>query len=164
MADKSPTPIQSQRSLIGPATQRTFQGSSIPSTCLRRKSPTKKSTPFTGVERRKQSKQSGKKLVKPATDAVNWLKRQGWIDDPTKVDDFVQDVVLGMMNRTGRCPELAIQHRLPAGHGKHVGATVCVTGLAFGGEREDRAETPWKEQREAIAAEEKMISARCGAA
>jgi hypothetical protein len=40
-------------------------------------------------------------LEKPARDAVNWLKRQGWIDDPAKIDDYVQDVVLGMLNRTG---------------------------------------------------------------
>ena len=46
-----------------------------------------------------------KELVKPARDAVNWLKHQGWIDDPIKIDDFVQDVVMGMMNRTGAVPD-----------------------------------------------------------
>ncbi len=43
-------------------------------------------------------------LVKPARDAVNWLRHRGWIDDPAKVDDFVQQVVMGMMNRTGSVP------------------------------------------------------------
>lgn len=45
-----------------------------------------------------------KELVKPVRDAVGSLQRQGWIDDPTKIDDFVQDVVLGMMNRTAAVP------------------------------------------------------------
>ena len=40
-------------------------------------------------------------LEKPARDAVSWLRKKGWIDDPTRMDDFVQDVVMGMMNRTG---------------------------------------------------------------
>ena len=40
-------------------------------------------------------------LEKPARDMVGWLKRQGWIDDSAKVDDYVQMVVMGMMNRTG---------------------------------------------------------------
>ncbi len=40
-------------------------------------------------------------VMKPARDAVNWLKRKGWIDDPAKVDDYVQAVALGMLARTG---------------------------------------------------------------
>jgi hypothetical protein len=40
-------------------------------------------------------------LEKPAKDAVSWLKRHGGIDDSTKVGDYVQDVVLGMLARTG---------------------------------------------------------------
>ena len=44
-------------------------------------------------------------LEKPARDAVSWLRRQGWVNDPTRVDDFVQDVVIGMMNRTGAVPD-----------------------------------------------------------
>jgi hypothetical protein len=43
-------------------------------------------------------------LLEPARDAVNWLRTKGWIDDPTKIDDYVQDVVLGMLNRTGSVP------------------------------------------------------------
>ncbi len=44
-------------------------------------------------------------LEKPARDAVGWLRKQGWIDDPSKIDDFVQDVVMGMLNRTGACKD-----------------------------------------------------------
>jgi hypothetical protein len=40
-------------------------------------------------------------LVKPARDAVNWLKRKGWDIDPAKLDDYVQQVVMGMLARTG---------------------------------------------------------------
>ena len=43
-------------------------------------------------------------LMKPARDAVNWLRQKGWIDDPTKVDDYVQAVAVGMLNRTGSVP------------------------------------------------------------
>ena len=43
-------------------------------------------------------------LEEPARDAVGWLRKRGWIDDPSKVDDFVQDVILGMMNRTAAVP------------------------------------------------------------
>jgi DNA-directed RNA polymerase specialized sigma24 family protein len=42
-----------------------------------------------------------RELMKPARDAVNWLKRKGWIDDPARADDYVQAVVVGMLNRTG---------------------------------------------------------------
>jgi hypothetical protein len=45
-----------------------------------------------------------RELVKPARDAVNWLRKQGWIDDPSKIDDFVQDVVMAMMGRSGSVP------------------------------------------------------------
>ena len=45
-----------------------------------------------------------KELLKPAKDAVNWLRQKGWIDDPAKVDDFVQAVAVGMLNRTGAVP------------------------------------------------------------
>jgi hypothetical protein len=45
-----------------------------------------------------------KELLKPAKDAVNWLKQKGWIDDPAKVDDYAQAVAVGMMNRTGAIP------------------------------------------------------------
>ena len=44
-------------------------------------------------------------LEKPARDAVTWLQKKGWIDDASKIDDYVQDVVMGMMNRTGAIPE-----------------------------------------------------------
>ena len=101
VAEECPTAIQSQRKLAG---RMKCRGSSIPSTCLRRKSPTKKSMPSTGAGQPKRSKPCGKELEKPARDAVNWLKRQGWIDDPAKVDDYVQDVVIGMLNRTGAVP------------------------------------------------------------
>jgi hypothetical protein len=43
-------------------------------------------------------------LLEPARDAVNWLRSKGWIDDPAKIDDYVQDVVLGMLARTGAVP------------------------------------------------------------
>ena len=43
-------------------------------------------------------------LMRPARDAVNWLKGKGWINDPAKVDDYVQDVVMGMLGRTGAIP------------------------------------------------------------
>jgi hypothetical protein len=46
-----------------------------------------------------------RELMKPARDAVGWLRNQGWIDDSSKVDDFIQDVVLGMLNRTGACQD-----------------------------------------------------------
>lgn len=42
-----------------------------------------------------------RELMKPARDAVTWLKRQGWINDAAKIDDYTQDVVMGMMARTG---------------------------------------------------------------
>ena len=42
-------------------------------------------------------------LMKPARDAVNWLRSKGWID-PTKIDDYIQDVVMGMLGRTGAVP------------------------------------------------------------
>jgi hypothetical protein len=42
-------------------------------------------------------------MLKPARDAVGWLRKQGWIDDSTRIDDLVQEVVMGMMNRTGAC-------------------------------------------------------------
>ena len=40
-------------------------------------------------------------LEKPARDAVGWLRKRGWIDDPARMDDYVQQVVMGMLNRTG---------------------------------------------------------------
>ncbi len=45
-----------------------------------------------------------KELVKPARDAVNWLRVKGWDIDPAKMDDFVQQVVMGMLARTGSVP------------------------------------------------------------
>ncbi|MGA2620870.1 MAG: hypothetical protein ABSF26_24880 [Thermoguttaceae bacterium] len=42
-----------------------------------------------------------RELVAPARDAVNWLKRNGWDIDPAKMDDCVQQVVVGMLARTG---------------------------------------------------------------
>lgn len=42
--------------------------------------------------------------MKPARDAVKWLKGKGWISDPGRIDDYVQDVVLGMLARTGAVP------------------------------------------------------------
>ena len=82
---------------------------------------------------------SRQELMKPARDAVNWLKRKGWIIDPAKMDDYVQQVVMGMMGRTGSVQNWRCQCRIPAGHGEHVGSTVCVTGLAVGDERTNRA-------------------------
>ena len=43
-------------------------------------------------------------LVKPARDAMNWLKRKGWDIDPARLDDYVQQVVMGMLARTGSVP------------------------------------------------------------
>jgi hypothetical protein len=43
-------------------------------------------------------------LEKPAKDAVNWLNRNGWNIDPARMDDYVQQVVIGMLNRTGAVP------------------------------------------------------------
>jgi hypothetical protein len=43
-------------------------------------------------------------LVKPARDALGWLKHRGWDMDPARMDDFVQQIVMGMMNRTGSVP------------------------------------------------------------
>ncbi len=43
-------------------------------------------------------------LMKPARDAVNWLKSKGWGIDPARTDDYVQQVVMGMLNRTGSIP------------------------------------------------------------
>ena len=45
-----------------------------------------------------------KELVKPAKDAVNWLRVKGWNIDPARMDDYVQDVVIGMLARTGSVP------------------------------------------------------------
>ena len=45
-----------------------------------------------------------RELVKPARDAVNWLKRKGWDIDPGRMDDYVQQVVMGMLARTGSVP------------------------------------------------------------
>ena len=45
-----------------------------------------------------------KELLKPAKDAVNWLRQKGWIDDPAKMDDYAQAVAVGMLNRTGAIP------------------------------------------------------------
>jgi hypothetical protein len=42
-----------------------------------------------------------RELVAPARDAVNWLRRKGWDMDPARMDDFVQQVVIGMLARTG---------------------------------------------------------------
>ena len=42
-----------------------------------------------------------KEMVKPARDAVNWLNRNGWNIDPAKMDDYVQQIVIGMLARTG---------------------------------------------------------------
>ena len=42
-----------------------------------------------------------RELVQPARDAVGWLRQKGWINDPAKIDDYVQDVVMGMLARTG---------------------------------------------------------------
>ena len=46
-----------------------------------------------------------KELVKPAKDAVGWLQRQGWLDDSATADDLTQQVVMGMMARTGACKD-----------------------------------------------------------
>ncbi len=43
-------------------------------------------------------------LIKPARDAVTWLKRKGWSIDPGRMDDYVQQVVMGMLGRTGSVP------------------------------------------------------------
>jgi hypothetical protein len=43
-------------------------------------------------------------LMKPARDAVLWLRKKGWIDDPERIDDYVQTVVMGMLGRTGAIP------------------------------------------------------------
>ena len=40
-------------------------------------------------------------LVKPARDTLRWLRHTGWEVDPSKLDDYVQQVVMGMMARTG---------------------------------------------------------------
>ena len=42
-----------------------------------------------------------KEMVKPARDAVNWLNRNGWNIDPAKMDDYTQQIVIGMLARTG---------------------------------------------------------------
>jgi hypothetical protein len=43
-------------------------------------------------------------LMKPARDAVSWVRKQGWVADSAKLDDLVQDIVVGMLNRTGAIP------------------------------------------------------------
>ena len=45
-----------------------------------------------------------KELLKPARDAVTWLKQKGWDIDPGRMDDYVQQVVMGMLARTGAVP------------------------------------------------------------
>jgi hypothetical protein len=40
-------------------------------------------------------------LVKPARDALGWLKRKGWEMAPARMDDYTQQIVMGMMQRTG---------------------------------------------------------------
>lgn len=40
-------------------------------------------------------------LVKPARDALHWLKRKGWDMDPARMDDYTQQIVMGMLARTG---------------------------------------------------------------
>ncbi len=45
-----------------------------------------------------------KELIKPARDAVTWLKKKGWNIDPARLDDYVQQVVMGMLARTGSVP------------------------------------------------------------
>jgi hypothetical protein len=46
----------------------------------------------------------GKELVQPARDAVTWLRNKGWNIDPGRMDDYVQQIVMGMMARTGSVP------------------------------------------------------------
>ena len=46
-----------------------------------------------------------REMLKPARDAVNWLKKQGWVNDSAKIDDLVQDVAMGMLARTGSIPD-----------------------------------------------------------
>jgi hypothetical protein len=43
-------------------------------------------------------------LVKPARDALGWLKHRGWDMDPARMDDYTQQIVMGMMNRTASVP------------------------------------------------------------
>ena len=43
-------------------------------------------------------------LVKPARDTLRWLRHTGWEVDPSKLDDYVQQVVVGMLARTGAVP------------------------------------------------------------
>jgi len=43
-------------------------------------------------------------LVKPASDTLRWLRHNGWDVDTSKLDDYVQQVVMGMMARTGAVP------------------------------------------------------------
>ncbi len=45
-----------------------------------------------------------KELMKPARDAVTWLRNKGWSIDPGRMDDYVQQIVMGMMARTGSVP------------------------------------------------------------
>lgn len=40
-------------------------------------------------------------LLKPARVAVTWLRNKGWSIDPGRMDDYTQQVVMGMMARTG---------------------------------------------------------------
>jgi hypothetical protein len=44
-------------------------------------------------------------LMRPARDAVLWLRKQGWISDPAKIDDYTQAVAAGMLARTGSIPK-----------------------------------------------------------
>jgi len=40
-------------------------------------------------------------LVKPAKQTLNWLRHTGWEVSPSRLDDYTQQVVMGMLNRTG---------------------------------------------------------------
>jgi hypothetical protein len=73
-----------------------------------------------------------RELMKPARDAVVWLKKQGWINDPTKIDDYTQDVAMGMLNRTGAVENWRTNVGFRRATASMLAATICIAGLAFG--------------------------------
>ena len=77
-------------------------------------------------------------LIKPARDAVNWLKQKG-NDRPGKVGRLRSAGRHGNAGTYRLSPQLALQCRIPACHCQHVGSTVCLPGLAIGSKRKNGA-------------------------
>ena len=81
-------------------------------------------------------------LMKPARDAVNWLKSKGWGIDPARTDEYVQQVVMGMLDRTGSIPNWRSNTGFRRTTAEHARATLC---LQVGHRRHEREPDIWGE-------------------